>query len=83
MRERPPASPYESEEEFRLVRDLLDAVGGLAWIQRIEAWDHTTITVTGDHGMTEVHTQVRPNVWLVEARSARSASGNRRGNSAS
>ena len=23
--------------------------------------------VTGDHGMTEVHTQIRPNVWLVEA----------------
>ncbi len=23
--------------------------------------------VTGDHGMVEVHTQVRPNVWLAEA----------------
>jgi hypothetical protein len=36
-------------------------------IERTEAWNHTTIIVTGDHGMTEVHTQVRPNVWLVEA----------------
>lgn len=36
-------------------------------IERTGAWDHTAIIVTGDHGMTEVHTQVRPNVWLVEA----------------
>ena len=36
-------------------------------IERTDAWDHTAIVVTGDHGMTEVHTQLRPNVWLVEA----------------
>jgi hypothetical protein len=36
-------------------------------IERTEAWDHTAIIVTGDHGMTEVHTQVRPNVWLADA----------------
>jgi predicted AlkP superfamily pyrophosphatase or phosphodiesterase len=36
-------------------------------IERTEAWDHTAIIGTGDHGMTEVHTQVRPNVWLAEA----------------
>jgi hypothetical protein len=36
-------------------------------IERTEAWDHTAIIATGDHGMTEVHTQVRPNVWLAEA----------------
>jgi predicted AlkP superfamily pyrophosphatase or phosphodiesterase len=36
-------------------------------MERTEAWAHTTIIVTGDHGMTEVHTQLRPNVWLVEA----------------
>jgi predicted AlkP superfamily pyrophosphatase or phosphodiesterase len=36
-------------------------------IERTDAWDHTTIIVTGDHGMTEVHTQLRPNVWLHEA----------------
>jgi hypothetical protein len=39
----------------------------LELIERTEAWDHTTIIVTGDHGMTEVHTQLRPNVWLAEA----------------
>jgi hypothetical protein len=36
-------------------------------MERTEAWEHTAIIVTGDHGMTEVHTQVRPNVWLAEA----------------
>lgn len=36
-------------------------------MERTDAWDHTAIIVTGDHGMTEVHSQVRPNVWLVEA----------------
>lgn len=36
-------------------------------IERTGAWGHTTIIVTGDHGMTEIHTQLRPNVWLVEA----------------
>jgi hypothetical protein len=36
-------------------------------IERTEAWDHTAIIVTGDHGMTEIHTQVRPNAWLKEA----------------
>jgi hypothetical protein len=39
-------------------------------IERTEAWDHTAIIVTGDHGMTETHTQVRPNVWLVGGGSA-------------
>jgi hypothetical protein len=36
-------------------------------IERNKMWEETTIIVTGDHGNTEVHTQVRPNVWLVEA----------------
>ena len=36
-------------------------------MERTDAWEHTTLIVTGDHGMTEVHTQLRPNVWLVEA----------------
>jgi hypothetical protein len=36
-------------------------------IERRDAWDRTTVIATGDHGMTEVHTQVRPNVWLVQA----------------
>jgi predicted AlkP superfamily pyrophosphatase or phosphodiesterase len=36
-------------------------------IERTKAWDTTAVIVTGDHGNTEVHTQLRPNVWLVEA----------------
>ncbi len=36
-------------------------------IERTKAWDRTAVIVTGDHGNTEVHTQIRPNVWLVEA----------------
>jgi predicted AlkP superfamily pyrophosphatase or phosphodiesterase len=36
-------------------------------IERSESWNDTAVIVTGDHGMTEIHTQLRPNVWLVEA----------------
>jgi hypothetical protein len=39
----------------------------LELMERTDAWERTAIIVTGDHGMTEVHTQLRPNVWLVEA----------------
>jgi predicted AlkP superfamily pyrophosphatase or phosphodiesterase len=36
-------------------------------IERTKTWDTTAVIVTGDHGNTEVHTQIRPNLWLVEA----------------
>lgn len=36
-------------------------------IERTKRWDNTAVIVTGDHGNTEVHSQIRPNVWLVEA----------------
>ena len=36
-------------------------------IERTKTWKDTTLIVTGDHGNTEVHTQIRPNIWLVEA----------------
>jgi predicted AlkP superfamily pyrophosphatase or phosphodiesterase len=36
-------------------------------IERTKTWDRTAVIVTGDHGNMEVHTQIRPNVWLVEA----------------
>ena len=36
-------------------------------IERTKAWDRTAVIVTGDHGNTEVHTSIRPNIWLVEA----------------
>jgi predicted AlkP superfamily pyrophosphatase or phosphodiesterase len=36
-------------------------------IERTKTWKDTALIVTGDHGNTEVHTQIRPNVWLVEA----------------
>lgn len=36
-------------------------------IERTRSWDRTAIVVTGDHGMTETHTQIRPNLWLTTA----------------
>jgi len=36
-------------------------------VERTRAWDRTAVVVTGDHGMMEVHTQLRPNLWLAEA----------------
>jgi hypothetical protein len=36
-------------------------------IERTKTWDDTAVIVTGDHGNTEVHSQIRPNVWLIEA----------------
>lgn len=36
-------------------------------IERAKEWDRTAVIVTGDHGMTEIHTQIRPNIWLIEA----------------
>jgi hypothetical protein len=36
-------------------------------VERTRAWDRTAVIVTGDHGMMEVHTQLRPNHWLAEA----------------
>ena len=36
-------------------------------IERTKTWDKTAVIVTGDHGNVEVHTQIRANVWLVEA----------------
>ena len=42
-------------------------------IERDKTWDTTTLIVVGDHGNTEVHSRIQPNLWLVEAglRSAR------------
>lgn len=36
-------------------------------IERTRTWDSTAVIVAGDHGNSEVHTQIRPNVWLVDA----------------
>jgi predicted AlkP superfamily pyrophosphatase or phosphodiesterase len=36
-------------------------------IERTKTWDTTAVIVTGDHGNTEVHTQLRPNLWLIDA----------------
>ena len=36
-------------------------------IERTKTWDSTALIVTGDHGNTEVHTQIRPNLWLIDA----------------
>jgi Type I phosphodiesterase / nucleotide pyrophosphatase len=36
-------------------------------IERTKTWDETAVLVVGDHGNTEVHTQIRANLWLVQA----------------
>jgi Type I phosphodiesterase / nucleotide pyrophosphatase len=36
-------------------------------IERTKTWDDTAVLVVGDHGNTEVHTQIRANLWLVQA----------------
>jgi hypothetical protein len=36
-------------------------------IERTKGWEDMALIVVGDHGNTEVHTQIRPNVWLTEA----------------
>jgi Type I phosphodiesterase / nucleotide pyrophosphatase len=36
-------------------------------VERTKTWDETAVIATGDHGNIEVHTQIRPNVWLTEA----------------
>jgi hypothetical protein len=36
-------------------------------VERAKKWDETAVIVVGDHGNTEVHTQVRVNEWLIEA----------------
>jgi hypothetical protein len=45
----------------RAVGQLLETV------ERLELRHQTAFIVTGDHGMMSIHTQLRPNVWLVEA----------------
>jgi predicted AlkP superfamily pyrophosphatase or phosphodiesterase len=39
----------------------------LETVERLGLRNRTAIIITGDHGMMAIHTQVRPNVWLVEA----------------
>jgi hypothetical protein len=39
----------------------------LEMVERSGSWADTAVIATGDHGMCEVHTQLRPNCWLVEA----------------
>ena len=36
-------------------------------LERTRTWGDTAVIVTGDHGNTEVHSQIRPNLWLIEA----------------
>lgn len=35
--------------------------------EQVGILDRTTFLITGDHGFIELHTQVSPNVWFVEA----------------
>ena len=36
-------------------------------VEQTKSWDKTAVLVVGDHGNTEVHTQIRPHIWLMEA----------------
>lgn len=58
---RNPRRPRAVAASDQVVSMLLEVV------ERTRAWDRTAVIVTGDHGMAEVHTQLRPNVWLKEA----------------
>src|SRR5207237_39471 len=35
--------------------------------ERLQLRDRTAFIITGDHGSADVHSQLRPNLWLVEA----------------
>lgn len=35
-------------------------------LERLDLREKTAVIVTGDHENVEVHTKVRPNVWLVK-----------------
>ena len=45
----------------RAIGQVLDVV------ERLGLRDRTTFVVTGDHGSSDVHSQLRPNVWLADA----------------
>ncbi len=36
-------------------------------VERLELRDRTAFVITGDHGSTDVHTEMRPNICLVQA----------------
>ena len=63
---------HEEGREHPLVRQALAnadrAVGKLVdAARRAGILDRTAFLVTGDHGFLDIHTEVAPNVWLVEA----------------
>lgn len=45
----------------RAIGQVLEAV------ERLDLRGRTAFVITGDHGSVDVHTELRPNVWLVEA----------------
>ena len=45
----------------RAIGQMVDAA------ERAGIMDETTFVVTGDHGFVDIHTEVAPNTWLVEA----------------
>lgn len=58
--------------ETPLLRRALGAVDRaigqvLDTVERLGLRDRTTFIITGDHGSADVHTQLRPNVWLAAA----------------
>ena len=60
--------PWSHPAKRRAVAASDRAVGKLLeTVERLRLCERTAIIVAGDHGMMPVHTQIRPNVWLVEA----------------
>ena len=63
---------HEEGREGSTVPRALSALDrGIARIveaaEQAEMLDRTTFLITGDHGFINLHTEVAPNVWLVEA----------------
>jgi len=63
---------HEEGREGSTVPRALSALDrGIARIveaaEQAEMLDRTTFLITGDHGFIDLHTEVAPNVWLVEA----------------
>jgi hypothetical protein len=58
---RNPRRPRAVAASDQVVSLLLEVV------ERTKSWDSTAVIVTGDHGNTEIHSQIRPNAWLAES----------------
>ena len=65
--------------EVRQAVGAVDFGTGVIWeaVKRAGVAERTALVITGDHGFVNIHNELRPNVWLVQAglRSAKSSLG--------